>query len=42
MNQTYTVFPLIFAALVLKERVTLLRVLAIATALAGAMLVTFG
>jgi len=42
LNQTYTVFTLIFAALILRERITLLRVVAILTALAGAMFVTFG
>jgi drug/metabolite transporter (DMT)-like permease len=42
LNQTYIVFTLIFAALILRERITLLRVIAIITALGGAMFVTFG
>ena len=42
LNQTYIVFTLIFAALILHERITPLRVLAILTALAGAVMVTFG
>jgi len=42
LNQTYTVFTLVFAAIILHERVTIGRVIAIAVALAGAMLVTFG
>ncbi|MCH7548625.1 MAG: DMT family transporter [Candidatus Krumholzibacteriota bacterium] len=42
LNQTYIVFTLIFAAVILGERITKLRVLAILTALAGATMVTFG
>ena len=42
LNQTYTIFTLIFAALILRERITPLRVLAIVTALVGAMLVIYG
>ena len=42
LNQTYIVFTLVFAALILRERITPLRVVAIFTALAGAVMVTFG
>lgn len=42
LNQTNTIFVLVFAALVLRERITPGRVLAIAMAVAGALLVTFG
>lgn len=42
LNQTYTVFTLIFAAFILRERITPLRVAAILTALVGALMVTFG
>jgi len=42
LNQTYIVFTLVFAALILRERITPLRVVAILTALAGAVMVTFG
>jgi len=42
LNQTYTVFTLIFAAIILRERITRLRVAAILTALVGALMVTFG
>jgi len=42
LNQTYVVFTLVLSALILHERVTPLRVAAILTALAGAVMVTFG
>jgi drug/metabolite transporter (DMT)-like permease len=42
LNQTSTIFVLVFAALVLHERITRGRVLAILLAVAGALLVTFG
>lgn len=42
LNQTNTIFVLIFAALVLKEPITLSRALAILLAVTGATLVTFG
>jgi len=42
LNQTNTIFVLVFAALVLRERITPGRVLAIVMAVAGALLVTFG
>ena len=42
LNQTYIVFTLIFAALILRERITPMRVVAILTALIGAVMVTFG
>jgi drug/metabolite transporter (DMT)-like permease len=42
LNQTNTIFVLIFAALVLRERVTPGRVLAIILAAAGAIMVVFG
>jgi drug/metabolite transporter (DMT)-like permease len=42
LNQTNTIFVLIFAALILRERITPGRVIAIFTAVAGALLVTFG
>jgi drug/metabolite transporter (DMT)-like permease len=42
LNQTNTVFILIFAALVLHERITPARVVAIVLAGCGALLVTFG
>jgi len=42
LNQTYIVFTLVFAAFILRERITPLRVVAILTALGGAVMVTFG
>jgi len=42
LNQTNTVFILIFAALILHEPITAARVVAILLAGAGALLVTFG
>jgi drug/metabolite transporter (DMT)-like permease len=42
LNQTNTIFVLIFAAVVLRERITPGRVLAIVLAVAGALMVTFG
>ena len=42
LNQTTNIFIFIFAALLLKEKVTLLRLAAIVLAVAGALLVTFG
>jgi drug/metabolite transporter (DMT)-like permease len=42
LNQTNTVFVLIFASLILRERITPGRVVAIFLAAAGALMVTFG
>jgi drug/metabolite transporter (DMT)-like permease len=42
LNQTNTIFVLLFAALILHERITRTRVIAILVAFAGATLVTFG
>jgi drug/metabolite transporter (DMT)-like permease len=42
LNQTNTIFILVFAALILHERITAARVVAILLAGAGALLVTFG
>lgn len=42
LNQTNMVFILIFAALILHEKITPVRAVAIAVAFAGAILVTFG
>jgi drug/metabolite transporter (DMT)-like permease len=42
LNQTSTIFVLLFAALILRERITPARVAAILAAFAGATLVTFG
>ncbi len=42
LNQTSNIFIFIFAALLLKERITLLRLTAIILGVAGAMLATFG
>lgn len=42
LNQTNTMFVLIFAAWILRERITPSRVIAILVAFAGATLVTFG
>jgi drug/metabolite transporter (DMT)-like permease len=42
LNQTSTIFVLIFAAIILRERITPGRVIAILMAVAGALLVTFG
>lgn len=42
LNQTNTIFILIFASLILRERITPGRVLAIFLAVVGALLVTFG
>ncbi len=42
LNQTYTVFTLVLAALILREPITRMRALAVTTALAGALLVIFG
>jgi drug/metabolite transporter (DMT)-like permease len=42
LNQMSTVFTFIFAALLLREKVTLLRVLGIVLGFSGALLVTFG
>jgi drug/metabolite transporter (DMT)-like permease len=39
LNQTSTIFVLLFAALILKERITLRKVAAIILAVAGAILV---
>jgi drug/metabolite transporter (DMT)-like permease len=41
LNQTTTIFILLLAAAFLRERITPLRVLAVLSAVAGAMLVTF-
>lgn len=42
LNQTNTVFIMVFAALILREPVTAARLVAIVLAAAGALLVTFG
>lgn len=42
LNQSSNVFVFIFAALLLKEKITRWRVLAIVTAIAGVLFVTFG
>jgi len=42
LNQTNTIFVLIFASLILRERITPGRVVAIVLAAAGALMVTFG
>lgn len=42
LNQTSNIFIFIFAAWLLRERITLLRLVAITLAVGGAMLVTFG
>lgn len=42
LNQTSNVFVFIFAALLLRERITLLRLIAICLAVTGAVIVTFG
>ncbi len=42
LNQTNTVFILVFAALILREPITAARIVAILLAVAGALLVTFG
>jgi len=42
LNQTNTIFVLIFASLILRERITPGRVIAIGLAVAGALMVTFG
>jgi drug/metabolite transporter (DMT)-like permease len=42
LNQTNTVFVLLFAAWILRERISPTRVIAILVAFAGATLVTFG
>ncbi len=42
LNQTSTIFTFIFAALLLREKVTLLRALGIVFGFSGALLVTFG
>ncbi len=42
LNQTNTIFVLVFAALILRERITVGRIIAILLAVAGALLVTFG
>jgi drug/metabolite transporter (DMT)-like permease len=42
LNQTNTIFILIFAAIILKEPITPSRAVAIFMAVGGAMLVTFG
>jgi drug/metabolite transporter (DMT)-like permease len=42
LNQTSTIFTFIFAALLLREKVTPLRVLGILLGFSGALLVTFG
>jgi len=42
LNQTSNVFVFLFAALFLKEKITLLRLAAIFTAVIGVFLVTFG
>jgi drug/metabolite transporter (DMT)-like permease len=41
LNQTSNIFVFVFAALLLKERITPVRVVAIILAVAGALLVTF-
>lgn len=42
LNQTSNIFIFIFAALLLKEKITLLRLIAIILGVAGALLTTFG
>jgi drug/metabolite transporter (DMT)-like permease len=42
LNQTNTIFVLVFAALILRERITAGRIVAILMAVTGALLVTFG
>ncbi len=42
LNQTSNIFIFIFAALILKEKITTVRLIAIALGVAGACLVTFG
>ena len=42
LNQTNTIFVLVFAALILRERITVGRIIAILLAVTGALLVTFG
>jgi len=42
LNQTSTIFILLFASLILKEAMTRRKTLAAALALAGIILVTFG
>ena len=42
LNQTSNIFVFIFAALLLKEKVTAVRVAAIVLGVGGALLVTFG
>jgi drug/metabolite transporter (DMT)-like permease len=42
LNQTNTIFVLVFAALILRERITPGRIIAIVLAFTGAFLVTFG
>jgi drug/metabolite transporter (DMT)-like permease len=42
LNQTNTVFVLLFAAWILRERISPSRIVAIVVAFAGATLVTFG
>ncbi|MBU8933258.1 MAG: DMT family transporter [candidate division Zixibacteria bacterium] len=42
LNQTTNIFIFIFAALILKERVTLIKSIAIVAGVIGALLVTFG
>lgn len=42
LNQTSNIFIFIFAALILKERITLVRLIAIVLGVIGACLVTFG
>ncbi len=42
LNQTNTIFVLVFAALILRERITVGRIIAILLAATGAFLVTFG
>jgi len=41
LNQTSNIFIFIFAALLLKERITPLRLIAIIVGVAGAVMVTF-
>jgi drug/metabolite transporter (DMT)-like permease len=42
LNQTSNIFIFIFAAILLKERITAVRLVAIGLGVAGALLVTFG
>ncbi|MCP4684420.1 MAG: DMT family transporter [bacterium] len=42
LNQTSNIFVFIFAALILKEKITLVRMIAICLGVGGALLVTFG